>query len=93
MEFKRAWENRMMLVDEIKSKTKREIEVLMTFESGTATMLMPLFFDDIEGSKGTLEKSWITFCKTHPEKLNTIADIIVYDRNGQDVYDFDRHTA
>ena len=52
-------------------------------EEGTATMLLPLFHKDKEGSYDTLKRAWECLCRGDKDKLYSITQITIKGEDGK----------
>ena len=78
MVFNDAWDRRVVEVNRTLTD-KKNIEAILYFDGGTASMVMPGYFKDEDYAKINLGRAWETYCKDKPWVVNNIIEIQIID--------------
>ena len=78
MNFDNAWNRRVVVIDN-QNVNSKNIEAVMTFDGGTASMVMPGYLKDADRVGAELKRAWETYCKNKPYYLCSISEIQIID--------------
>ena len=74
MTFNRAWSQRIEYTDE---NNKKDPQVIITYETGEASMVMPEYFEDKIKAEDDIKRAWITLCRVNGKKEDSIVQIFI----------------
>ncbi|MBP3784559.1 MAG: hypothetical protein J6I68_15040 [Butyrivibrio sp.] len=82
MIFSDAWERRVVEFDS--SVNKKNVQAILYYDGGTASMAMPGYLKDEADAGDTMRRAWDTFCKDKPHLVNNIIEIRIIDTSDPD---------